>query len=95
MPITTATPKRRPFTLRAIMLVAAALTPAAASAYSKKVENACRGDYDRFCPGYKVGSPALHNCITLAGKRANLSPTCFNALKDAGMVPKKYLKQAY
>lgn len=84
-------------TVRRIAIVAAAvsLLSVEASAYSKKVENACRGDYDRFCPGYKVGSPALHNCITLAGKRGNLSPTCFNALKDAGMVPKKYLKKAY
>ncbi len=64
-----------------------------AVAYSKKVENACRGDYDTHCPGYKVGSAALRNCIELAGKRGNLSKGCFDALVDAGMVPRKYLKK--
>jgi len=64
-----------------------------ASAYSKKVENSCRGDYQTHCPAYKEGSAALRNCMTLAGKRGNLSPTCFNALVDAGMVPRKYRKK--
>ncbi len=69
-----------------------ALVSVEAAAYSKKVENACRGDYDTHCPAYKVGSAALRNCITLAGKRGNLSKGCFDALVDAGMVPRKYLK---
>jgi hypothetical protein len=67
--------------------------PAQAAAYSKKVENACRGDYNTHCPGYKEGSAALRSCITLAGKRGNLSKRCFDALVDAGMVPRKYLKK--
>jgi hypothetical protein len=69
------------------------LVPNDAGAYSKKVENACRSDYDAHCPGYKVGSGALRSCITLAGKRGNLSKRCFDALVDAGMVPRKYLKK--
>ena len=64
-----------------------------AGAYSKKVEDACRSDYNAHCPGYKVGSGALRSCITLAGKRGNLSKRCFDALVDAGMVPRKYLKK--
>jgi hypothetical protein len=64
-----------------------------AAAYSKKVENACRSDYNTHCPSYKVGSAALRNCIELAGKRGNLSKRCFDALADAGLVPKKYLKK--
>lgn len=67
--------------------------PAEAQRYSKRVENACKGDYDRHCPSYKARTPALHSCMQLAGKRGNLSPRCFNALVDAGMVPKKYLKK--
>jgi hypothetical protein len=70
-----------------------ALLTVEAVAYSKKVENACRGDYDTHCPAYKVGSAALRNCIELAGKRGNLSKRCFDALVDAGLVPRKYLKK--
>jgi hypothetical protein len=70
-----------------------ALLTVQAAAYSKKVENACRGDYDAHCPSYKVGSAALRNCIELAGKRGNLSKRCFDALVDAGLVPRKYLKK--
>ena len=70
-----------------------ALLPIEAGAYSKKVEDACRGDYNSHCPGYKEGSAALRSCITLAGKRGNLSKRCFDALVDAGMVPRKYLKK--
>ncbi len=70
-----------------------ALLTVEAVAYSKKVENACRGDYNTHCPAYKVGSAALRNCIELAGKRGNLTKRCFDALVDAGMVPRKYLKK--
>jgi hypothetical protein len=72
---------------------ALALLTVQSAAYSKKVENACRGDYDTHCPSYKVGSAALRNCIELAGKRGNLSKRCFDALVDAGLVPRKYLKK--
>lgn len=75
------------------VLLGLALAPSDAGAYSKKVENACRSDYNTHCPAYKVGSPALRSCITLAGKRGNLSKRCFDALVDAGMVPRKYLKK--
>jgi hypothetical protein len=74
-------------------VLATSLLSTHAMAYPKKVETACRGDYDTHCPGYKVGSAALRNCIELAGKRGNLSKRCFDALADAGMVPKKYLKK--
>lgn len=70
-----------------------ALLTVQSAAYSKKVENACRGDYNTHCPSYKVGSAALRNCIELAGKRGNLSKRCFDALADAGLVPRKYLKK--
>lgn len=79
----------------AAAMAAALLGPLSieAAAYSKKVENACRGDYNTHCPAYKLESAALRQCITLAGKRGNLSKRCFDALVDAGMVPRKYLKK--
>jgi hypothetical protein len=80
----------RATTVAAAML---ALLTVEATAYSKKVENACRGDYNTHCPAYKEGSAALRQCITLAGKRGNLSKRCLDALTDAGMVPRKYLKK--
>lgn len=76
-----------------ITMAALVLSSVEAAAYSKKVENACRGDYNTHCPAYKEGSAALRSCITLAGKRGNLSKGCFDALVDAGMVPRKYLKK--
>lgn len=83
------------FAAAAIPLGIATLMPQPADAqrYSKRVESACKGDYDRHCPHYKARTPALHSCMQLAGRRGNLSPRCFNALVDAGMVPKKYLKK--
>jgi hypothetical protein len=83
---------RRAVRTAIVAVVAISFVSVEANAYSKKVENACRGDYNMHCPGYKVGSPALRSCITLAGKRGNLSKQCFDALADAGMVPRKYLK---
>lgn len=83
----------RATTAMATLMAALLLVPAAAGAYSKKVEDACRGDYNAHCPAYKEGSAALRSCITLAGKRGNLTKRCFDALVDAGMVPRKYLKK--
>lgn len=67
-------------------------TSAEAQRYSKRVENACKGDYNRHCPHYKARTPQMTSCMQLAGRRGNLSPRCINALVDAGMVPKKYRK---
>ena len=70
-----------------------ALLPGEADAYSKRVENACKGDYHRHCPHYKARTPQMRSCMSLAGRRGNLSPRCIDALTDAGMVPKKYRKR--
>jgi hypothetical protein len=80
----------------ALPMAAAALAlvlPLEAAAYSKKVENACKSDYRTHCPAYKEGSSALRNCMSLAGRRGNLSKRCIDALTDAGMVPRKYRKK--
>lgn len=76
-----------------LAITALAFAPMEASAYSKKVENACRSDYKAHCPAYKEGSSALRSCMSLAGRRGNLSRRCVNALTDAGLVPRKYRKR--
>ncbi|MCC7253004.1 hypothetical protein [Hyphomicrobium sp.] len=79
--------------LPAVVAALALAMPSEAAAYSKKVENACRADYKTHCPAYKEGSSALRNCMSLAGRRGNLSKRCVNALTDAGLVPRKYRKR--
>lgn len=69
-----------------------AVVPTEADAYPAKVERACKADYKTHCPTYKEGSTALRNCMSLAGRRGNLSRGCVNALTDAGLVPRKYRK---
>jgi len=59
----------------------------AALAVSSKVENACAGDYSRFCPSYAVGSSQLRQCMRAAGKK--LSPRCVDALMDSGEISRK------
>lgn len=81
--------------LMAFPIVAAALTvwPSEAGAYSKRVERACKSDYKRHCPHYKVRTPQMRSCMRLAGRRGNLSPRCIDALTDAGLVPRKYRRR--
>ncbi|WP_244534647.1 hypothetical protein [Hyphomicrobium sp. CS1GBMeth3] len=75
------------------LAIALTVTTVEAGAYSKKVENSCRADYKTHCPAYKEGTSALRSCMTLAGRRGNLSRRCVNALTDAGLVPRKYRKR--
>lgn len=67
------------------------LSAGEASAHSQRVQNACRGDYNRFCPGYPVPSSALRQCMRSAGKA--LSKRCLDALVDEGEVPRSALKR--
>lgn len=79
--------------LAAVAITGLAPLPAHASPYGKKVETACKSDYKAHCPAYKEGTSALRNCMSLAGRRGNLSRRCVNALTDAGLVPRKYRKR--
>lgn len=63
-------------------------TPAAA--FSKRVHNACRTDYHRFCPGYKVESASLRECMKSAG--FNVSIGCRRALAAEGEIPAKWAR---
>lgn len=59
-----------------------------ASAFSARVKSACKSDFYKFCPSYKVDSPQLRACMRSAG--GNLSRRCVDALADAGEIPRKY-----
>lgn len=68
--------------------LSAVLTAGAANAYSSRVKSACRSDFYRFCPSYKLDSPQLRSCMRSAG--GNISQRCLDALADAGEIPRKY-----
>lgn len=71
-----------------LVALAAFITASQADAYSSRVKRACKSDFYRFCPSYKVGSAKLRNCMRSAG--GNISRRCINALADAGHIPRKY-----
>lgn len=58
--------------------------------FSARVRTSCKGDYNRFCPGYNLYSHELRRCMQAAGK--NISRGCIRALVDAGEVPRSMLK---
>ena len=60
----------------------------AANAYSGRVKSACKSDFYKFCPSYKLESPQLRACMRSAG--GNISSRCLDALADAGEIPRKY-----
>ena len=64
------------------------LAAGTANAYSSRVKSACRSDFYRFCPSYKLDSPQLRSCMRSAG--GNISQRCLDALADAGEIPRKY-----
>jgi hypothetical protein len=59
-----------------------------ATAYSARVNSACKSDFYRFCPSYKPDSPQLRQCMRAAG--GNISRRCIDALADAGIISRKY-----
>ncbi len=69
-----------------VLLGAAVLLPAPASAVSANVRNACVGDYFNFCAGMEVGSKELRRCFNRNG--AKLSSACVSALVSSGEVSK-------
>lgn len=78
----------------AVMTASLTLTSTkSASAYTDKVENACRADYFRHCAGYPVGSASLRLCMESKSKQ--LSPSCVTALVDAGLVDRRRMKRGY
>ncbi len=66
----------------------AAAGAANAYTYSARVKSACKTDFYKFCPSYKLESAELRECMRGAG--FNISPRCLDALADAGEIPRKY-----
>lgn len=79
---------RKAFSYLATGLVAIFFVTTQAAAYSSSVKRACKSDFYRFCPSYKVGSTKLRNCMRSAG--GNLSRRCVDALANAGEISRKY-----
>lgn len=69
-------------------LAAADIESNKAEAHSARVKAACKTDYYKFCPAYKMDTPQLKACMRSAG--GNLSRRCIDALADAGEISRKY-----
>jgi hypothetical protein len=72
----------------AVTAIALLAMAAPVMAYPAKIKNACRSDYNRFCPRLGEDSAALKACMRSAG--GNISVKCRNALADGGYIPRKY-----
>lgn len=72
----------------ALVSLAVVGATADANAYSRRVKSACKSDFYRFCPSYKVGSSKLRACMRSAG--GNISRRCVNALANAGEIPRRH-----
>jgi hypothetical protein len=68
-----------------------AMSATSAGALSKKVKNACAGDYQDYCSQYVPDSTQARRCFESNHKA--LSKPCIRALVDAGEVPSKYLRK--
>jgi hypothetical protein len=80
-----------PFAYAALAAALAVLSATGAEAYSRKVKDACAGDYQNFCAQYVPESAQARSCFE--SNRKSLSKICIAALVDAGQVPAKYLKK--
>ena len=70
----------------AISAVTLILLPAAYAAVTERVKQDCRGDYQRYCKDYAVGSEALRACMSRSSRK--LSNMCVAALVDGGEMTK-------
>mgnify|MGYP001551448398 FL=1 len=62
------------------LVISAKFSPA--EAYPRKVRRACRTDYRRLCPRYKVGSSKMRSCMR--SKVGQISPRCYDTLVRYG-----------
>ena len=65
--------------------------PQHAQAVSEKVRKVCRDDYMAHCNTHEVGSEELRQCMRKVGGK--LSPSCVDALVEAGEVTRKEVEQ--
>lgn len=71
-----------------LVSLAALVAADQANAYSGRVKRACKTDFYRFCPSYKIGSSKLRTCMRAAG--GNISRRCIDALANAGEISRKH-----
>lgn len=80
----TSVPLRVPLALLALtfgtITVMTWLNPA--EAYPNAVRRACKNDYNRLCPRYKVGSAKMRSCMR--SNIGQISPRCYDKLVDHG-----------
>jgi hypothetical protein len=69
-----------------VIAIASLIAADTAHAYSSRVKKACKTDFYKFCPSYKLNSPELRACMRSAG--GNISQRCIDALVDAGEAPR-------
>lgn len=77
--------------LRSVLLAGLAVVVTPAMAYPPAVEEACKGDYFRFCALYPLNSASLRLCME--SKANEISRSCAKALVDAGYVDRRRLKR--
>ena len=70
-----------------VLFASIAVVAPAQAVVNDKVKKACKADYQRLCPGYKVGSNQLRACME--AKQADITWTCVQALIDSGEVDKQ------
>jgi hypothetical protein len=75
----------------ALSVALVALSATSGSALSRKVKDACAGDYQDYCSQYVPDSTQARRCFESNHKA--LSKPCIRALVDAGEVPSKYLRK--
>jgi hypothetical protein len=63
------------------------IIPGEVGAVDSRVSAACANDYLAHCSKHDPDGPGVRRCMRAAGPR--LSPTCVNALIDAGEVSKE------
>ena len=60
--------------------------PAVAANVTESVKQSCKGDYQRYCKAYKIGTEALRACMSRSIKK--VSNVCVSALVGAGEISK-------
>ncbi len=59
-----------------------AVTSAPAVAFGPSTQRACKADYKKLCPGYKIGSSDLRYCMESNAR--SISEKCIRAAADNG-----------
>jgi hypothetical protein len=81
-------PGRKPVAAAVALAVGfVAMALPASAVINDRVKRSCKGDYQRLCPSYKVGSSQLRACME--SKQSSISWGCIEALMDSGEVDKK------